>query len=73
LLLSILTASPDKNQAFARHPNGTHKSSNGDCETVVSHTGLLRCSKGFHRSPGGIREQVASPEAIMAAVAVIVI
>jgi hypothetical protein len=49
----------DKNQAFARCPNGTHKPS-GDCETVVPHTGLPRCPNGFHRSPSGICEQVGS-------------
>ncbi|MFL6399205.1 MAG: hypothetical protein ACJ72J_06445, partial [Nitrososphaeraceae archaeon] len=51
---------PDKNQAFARCPNGTYKSPSGDCETVVSHAGLPRCPNGFHRSPGGICERVAS-------------
>ncbi|MFL6400226.1 MAG: hypothetical protein ACJ72J_11700, partial [Nitrososphaeraceae archaeon] len=49
---------PDKNQAFARCPNGTHKSPSGDCETIVPHAGLPRCPNGFHRSPGGICEPV---------------
>lgn len=67
LLLSLLlsmsvTTTPDKNQAFARCPNGTHKSPSGDCETVVPHAGLPRCPNGFHRSPGGICEQVGSSE-----------
>jgi hypothetical protein len=44
----------------ARCPNGTHKSPNGDCETVVPHTGLPRCPNGFHRSPSGDCEQVSS-------------
>lgn len=60
LFLSMSTIAPDKNQAFARCPNGTHKSPSGDCETVVSHTGLPRCPNGFHRSPSGICEQVGS-------------
>ena len=45
---------------IARCPNGTHKSPNGDCETVVSHTGLPRCPNGFHRSPDGNCEEVSS-------------
>jgi hypothetical protein len=55
-----MSAIPDTNQAFARCPNGTHKSPNGDCETVISHAGLLRCPNGFHRSPSGTCEQVES-------------
>jgi hypothetical protein len=46
--------------AFARCPNGTHKSPSGDCEAVVSHEGLPRCPNGFHRSPGGNCEEVSS-------------
>jgi hypothetical protein len=60
LLLSISMTSPNNNLAFARCPNGTHKSPSGSCETVVSHAGLPRCPNGFHRSPGGICEQIAS-------------
>jgi hypothetical protein len=60
LLLSMSVNTPDKNQAFARCPNGTHKSPSGDCETIVPHAGLPRCPNGFHRSPGGICEQAAS-------------
>jgi hypothetical protein len=47
-------------QAFARCPNGTHKSPSGDCEPVVPHTGLPRCPNGFHRSPSGDCEQFRS-------------
>jgi hypothetical protein len=36
---SIMTI---QHQAFARCPNGTHKSPSGDCEAVVPHIGLLR-------------------------------
>jgi hypothetical protein len=61
LLISMPATTPGKNQAFARCPNGTHKSPSGDCETVVLHAGLPKCPNGFHRSPGGICEQVASP------------
>jgi hypothetical protein len=46
--------------AFARCPNGTHKSPSGDCEAVVPHTGLPRCPNGFHRSPSGNCEEVSS-------------
>jgi hypothetical protein len=49
-----------QHQAFARCPNGTHKSPSGDCEAVVSHEGLSRCPNGFHRSPGGNCEEVRS-------------
>jgi hypothetical protein len=58
LLLNSLTI--EIHQAFARCPNGTHKSPSGVCETVVPHTGLPRCPNGFHRSPSGDCEQVAS-------------
>jgi len=44
--------------AFARCPNGTHKSPSGACEQVVPHEGLPRCPNGFHRSPSGICEAV---------------
>ena len=46
--------------AFARCPNGTHKSPSGDCEAAVSHEGLARCPNGFHRSPSGNCEEVSS-------------
>jgi hypothetical protein len=52
---SIMTI---QHQAFARCPNGTHKSPSGDCEAVVPHTGLPRCPNGFHRSPRGDCERV---------------
>src|SRR6266487_2939215 len=45
-------------QAFARCPNGTHKSPSGACEQVVPHEGLPRCPNGFHRSPSGSCEAV---------------
>jgi len=57
----LLTLAVENNQAFARCPNGTHKSPSGVCEQVVPHVGLPRCPNGFHRSPSGICEQVASP------------
>ena len=60
LLLSMSVTSPNNNLANAKCPNGTHKSTSGSCEAVVSHAGLPRCPNGFHRSPGGICEQVAS-------------
>jgi hypothetical protein len=60
LLLTMSAVTPDKNQAFARCPNGTHKSPSGDCETVIPHAGFPRCPNGFHRSPSGICEQVGS-------------
>jgi hypothetical protein len=44
--------------AFARCPNGTHKSPSGACEQVVPHEGMPRCPNGFHRSPSGICEAV---------------
>ena len=61
LLLSMSATTLNRNLAFARCPNGLHKSPSGDCETVVPHTGLPRCPNGFHRSPSGICKQVASP------------
>jgi hypothetical protein len=48
----------EQHQAFARCPNGTHKSPSGACEQVVPHEGLPRCPNGFHRSPSGICEAV---------------
>jgi hypothetical protein len=63
-ILLIFSASSStiiqQHQAFARCPNGTHKSPSGDCEPVVPHTGLSRCPNGFHRSPSGDCEQVRS-------------
>src|SRR5690349_23030965 len=61
LLFSSLVAI-ENHQAFARCPNGTHKSPSGDCEAVVPHTGLPRCPNGFHRSPGGNCEQVGASD-----------
>jgi hypothetical protein len=48
----------DQYYAFARCPNGTHKSPSGVCEQVVPHEGMPRCPNGFHRSPSGICEAV---------------
>lgn len=48
----------EQQQAFARCPNGTHKSPSGTCEQVVPHEGLPRCPNGFHRSPNGGCEAV---------------
>ena len=48
----------EQHQAFARCPNGTHKSPSGACEQVVPHEGMPRCPNGFHRSPSGICEAV---------------
>jgi hypothetical protein len=60
LLISVILAT-ESHQAFARCPNGTHKSTSGDCESVVkSATKLPRCPNGFHRSPGGDCESVGS-------------
>src|SRR5437660_3618625 len=56
---SILVPSTlEQYHAFARCPNGTHKSPSGVCEQVVPHEGLPRCPNGFHRSPSGICEAV---------------
>jgi hypothetical protein len=66
LVTSILLVSSsvviENHQAFARCPNGTHKSPSGDCEAVVPHTGLPRCPNGSHRSPSGICEQVGTSD-----------
>jgi hypothetical protein len=48
----------EEQKAFARCPNGTHKSPSGTCEQVVPHEGLPRCPNRFHRSPSGICEAV---------------
>ena len=59
LISAIITT--ESHQAFARCPNGTHKSPSGDCESVVkSATKLPRCPNGTHRSPSGDCESVAS-------------
>jgi hypothetical protein len=61
LLLMSVTITTERHQAFARCPNGTHKSPSGDCEPVVkSSTKLPRCPNGTHRSPSGDCENVAS-------------
>src|SRR5918912_4185490 len=57
LVLSIIMPT---SITVARCPNDMHKSPSGDCETVVSHTGLPRCPNGYHRSPSGDCEQVSS-------------
>jgi hypothetical protein len=54
----LLQLSLEYHQAFARCPNGTHKSPSGACEQAVPHEGLPRCPNGFHRSPSGICEAV---------------
>jgi hypothetical protein len=60
LLMSVIIAT-ERHQAYARCPNGTHKSPSGDCEPVVkSSTKLPRCPNGTHRSPDGDCENVAS-------------
>jgi hypothetical protein len=53
-----LSMNQDEHHAFARCPNGTHKSPSGICEQVVPHEGLPRCPNGFHRSPNGTCEAV---------------
>ena len=50
----------EPHQAFARCPNGYHKSPSGDCEKVVPHEGLPRCPNGYHRSPSGDCEAVSN-------------
>lgn len=45
-------------EAFARCPNGYHKSPSGDCEKVTNTKGLPRCPNGYHRSPDGDCEKV---------------
>src|SRR5207245_5852239 len=56
---SVLVPSTlEQYHAFARCPNGTHKSPSGVCEQVVPHEGLPRYPNGFHRSPSGICEAV---------------
>jgi hypothetical protein len=59
LISGIITT--ESHQAYARCPNGSHKSPSGDCESVVkSATKLPRCPDGFHRSPSGDCESIAS-------------
>jgi len=59
LISAIITT--ESHQAFARCPNGTHKSPSGDCESVVkSGTKLPRCPNGTHRSPSGDCESISS-------------
>jgi endonuclease YncB( thermonuclease family) len=48
--------------AFARCPNGSHKSPSGDCEKYVPHKGLPRCPNGSHRSPDGDCEKVSDSD-----------
>jgi hypothetical protein len=50
----------ESHEAFARCPNGFHKSPSGNCEAVTSHQGLPRCPNGYHRSPNGSCEAVNS-------------
>src|SRR6266516_2105086 len=60
ILLTSSSITINSHQAFARCPNGTHKSPSGDCEAIVSNKGLPRCPNCFHRSPSGDCEQFAS-------------
>ena len=57
LLISLILI---QDQAFARCPNGYHKSPSGDCEKFIPHTGLPRCPNGYHRSPDGDCERVSN-------------
>src|SRR5918992_2594710 len=58
--LSIILLSIEPHEAaFARCPNGYHKSPSGDCEKVVDlPDNLPRCPDGSHRSPDGDCEKV---------------
>ncbi len=58
--LSIILLSIGSHEAaFARCPNGYHKSSSGDCEKVVDlPDNLPICPDGSHRSPDGDCEKV---------------
>lgn len=58
--LSIILLSIEPHEAaFARCPNGYHKSPSGDCEKVVDLTDNLPiCPDGSHRSPDGDCEKV---------------
>ena len=55
---ALIPSAFEQFHAFARCPNGTHKSPSGVCEQVVPHEGLSRCPNGFHRSPSGTCEAV---------------
>jgi micrococcal nuclease len=56
---SIISLSIEPDVAFARCPNGYHKSPSGDCEKVVDlPDNLSRCPNGYHRSPNGDCEKV---------------
>src|SRR5918992_6190453 len=61
--LSIILLSIEPHEAaFARCPNGYHKSPSGDCEKVVDlPDNLPRCPDGSHRSPDGDCEKVTVP------------
>jgi hypothetical protein len=54
ILLSMSVITPDKNQAFARCPNGTHKSASGVCEQV-------RSSENSGSSSGSLNTVTPSP------------
>lgn len=58
--LSIILLSIEPHEAaFARCPNGYHKSPSGDCEKVVDlPDNLPICPDGSHRSPDGDCEKV---------------
>ena len=58
--LSIILLSIGSHEAaFARCPNGYHKSPSGDCEKVVDlPDNLPICPDGSHRSPDGDCEKV---------------
>ncbi len=56
---STISLSIEPNVAFARCPNGYHKSPSGDCEKVIDpRDNLSRCPNGYHRSPDGDCEKV---------------
>ncbi len=56
----ILWITIDRNQSFARCPNGSHISPSGVCEQVIQpSTELPRCPNGYHRSPSLDCEPVA--------------
>lgn len=60
ILLTASFITEQEQQAFARCPNGYHKSPSGDCEKVVDlPNDLPRCPNGYHRSPDGDCERVA--------------
>jgi hypothetical protein len=60
ILFTTSLITEQEQQAFARCPNGYHKSPSGDCEKAVElPNDLPRCPNGYHRSPDGDCERVA--------------